>query len=70
MRVVFGFGLTKDYRIVNSEASFTCSFGRSVYPSWGMEGGQKGIAKYLIIMKQRQARRKAKAVTATHSPEM
>jgi len=59
-----GFGLVKDYRILNSEASFTASFGRSVYPCWGMEGGQKGTANYFIIMKQAQKPRKARKVAA------
>jgi N-methylhydantoinase B len=59
-----GFGLIKDYRIMNSEASFTASFGRSVYPCWGMEGGQKGTANYFIIMKQGQEPRKTRKVAA------
>jgi N-methylhydantoinase B len=59
-----GFGLVKDYRILNSEASFTASFGRSVYPCWGMEGGQKGTPNYFIIMKQGQEPRKTRKVAA------
>jgi N-methylhydantoinase B len=59
-----GFGLVKDYRILNSEASFTGSFGRSVYPCWGMEGGKKGTANYFVIMKQGQEPRKARKVAA------
>jgi N-methylhydantoinase B len=44
-----GFGLVKDYRINNSNATFTASFGRSKYPPWGMDGGEPGGPNYFII---------------------
>jgi len=59
-----GFGLIKDYRIMNSEASFTASFGRSVYPCWGMRGGSNGTPNYFIIVKQGQQPRRTRKVAA------
>lgn len=44
-----GFGLIKDYRINNSNATFTASFGRSIYPCWGMNGGSSGTPNYFIV---------------------
>lgn len=37
-----GLGIVKDYRIVNSAARITASFGRSRFPPWGLAGGQEG----------------------------
>ena len=59
-----GFGLVKDYRILNSEASFTASFGRSIYPCWGMAGGGHGTSNYFIIMKDGQPPRRTRKVAA------
>jgi N-methylhydantoinase B len=38
-----GRGLVKDYRIVNSSAQVTASFGRSRFPPWGFAGGGDGV---------------------------
>ncbi|MDD5219507.1 MAG: hydantoinase B/oxoprolinase family protein [Candidatus Bipolaricaulis sp.] len=37
-----GLGIVKDYRIRNSRASVTASFGRHLYPPWGLAGGGDG----------------------------
>jgi N-methylhydantoinase B len=37
-----GLGIVKDYRILNSSARITASFGRSRFPPWGLAGGQEG----------------------------
>jgi len=37
-----GLGLAKDYRILNSKAFVTASFGRSRFPPWGLAGGGEG----------------------------
>ncbi len=37
-----GMGIVKDYRILNSSARITASFGRSRFPPWGLAGGQEG----------------------------
>jgi len=40
---VGGRGLIKDYRIVNSSAQVTASFGRSRFPPWGLAAGGAGV---------------------------
>lgn len=52
-----GFGLVKDYRINNSNATFTASFGRSLYPCWGMNGGGKGTPNYFEIYEGSQSKK-------------
>jgi N-methylhydantoinase B len=42
-RWVGGRGLVKDYRITNSAAQVTASFGRSRFPPWGLAGGSEGV---------------------------
>jgi len=37
-----GYGLVKDYRITNSSAFVTASFGRNKFPPWGLAGGMHG----------------------------
>ncbi len=37
-----GLGIVKDYRILNSSARITASFGRSRFPPWGLAGGLEG----------------------------
>jgi len=37
-----GYGLVKDYRITNSGAFVTASFGRNKFPPWGLAGGMPG----------------------------
>jgi len=39
---VGGRGLIKDYRIANSQARVTASFGRSKFPPWALAGGTEG----------------------------
>ena len=59
-----GFGVVKDYRINNSNASFTSSMGRSLYPCWGINGGGKGTPNYFIIEKGSQSPRRLRKVAA------
>jgi N-methylhydantoinase B len=59
-----GFGVVKDYRINNSNASFTSSMGRSLYPCWGMNGGSRGTPNYFIIEKSNQPPRRQRKVAA------
>lgn len=44
-----GFGIVKDYRILNSSAEFTTDINRAVVPPWPMEGGQPGTLNYVQI---------------------
>jgi N-methylhydantoinase B len=59
-----GFGVVKDYRVHNSNASFTSSMGRSLYPCWGINGGTRGTPNYFIIEKANQPPRKLRKVAA------
>lgn len=59
-----GYGIVKDYRISNSNASFTSSMGRSLYPCWGISGGGNGTPNYFVIEKTRQAPRRLRKVAA------
>lgn len=59
-----GFGLIKDYRINNSNATFTASFGRSLYPCWGMRGGSNGTPNYFIVYRKGKETLKARKVAA------
>ncbi len=47
-----GFGIIKDYRIANSSALFTGSYGRFKYPPWGVAGGFPGTRNYVVIIRK------------------
>ena len=49
-----GFGMIKEYRILCSEASFSGSFGRSRFTSWGVEDGENGTPNYFEIFGSRE----------------
>ena len=59
-----GFGIIKDYRVDNSNASFTSSMGRSLYPCWGINGGGKGTPNFFLIEKGGQPTRRLRKVAA------
>lgn len=44
-----GFGIIKDYRIVNSYAEFTTDINRAVVPPWAMDNGWPGTLNYILI---------------------
>lgn len=44
-----GFGLVKDYRITNSKAFVTASFGRNKFPPWGLAGGMSGTPNLVEV---------------------
>jgi len=44
-----GFGLVKDYRITNSQAFVTASFGRNKFPPWGLAGGMDGTPNLVEV---------------------
>lgn len=48
-RWVGGRGLIKDYRITNSQARVTASFGRSKFPPWALVGGTAGVSNIAEI---------------------
>jgi len=45
-----GFGLIRDYRIVNSNAFATIIFGRNQHPPWGVDGGLDGTTNFVNII--------------------
>lgn len=45
-----GFGLIRDYRIMNSKGFATSTFGRSRFPPWGMAGGAPSTGNFIEIM--------------------
>jgi len=49
---VGGRGLIKDYRITNSEARVTASFGRSRFPPWALVGGREGAPNIVEIRRR------------------
>ncbi|MGO9405248.1 MAG: hydantoinase B/oxoprolinase family protein [Terriglobales bacterium] len=46
-----GFGVVKEYRVLNREASFTASFGRHKFPPWGLGGGSAGTCNRFWIIR-------------------
>jgi len=45
-----GFGIIKDYRILNSSAELTTDINRAVVPPWSMEGGLPGTLNHIRIV--------------------
>lgn len=46
-----GFGLIRDYRVLNDEAFLTATFGRFKYPPWGAGGGGDGSSNAMEIIR-------------------
>ena len=42
-----GFGVVREFEIVADEAHTYCSYGRSIVPPWGLEGGGDGSTNYM-----------------------
>jgi len=59
-----GLGIVKAYRIVNSHAFFTASFGRSKFPAWGAAGGEGGSPNYFVVEKPGEPPRRLSKITA------
>ncbi len=47
-----GYGLYRDYRILNSSADLTVIASRYRYPPWGVAGGQQGSPNYIEVYHQ------------------
>ena len=45
-----GFGLIRDYRMVNRNSFATIIFGRNQYPPWVVDGGRDGTTNYVKII--------------------
>jgi len=50
-----GFGLVRDYRILNPTAQLTTTFGRHKYPPWGAAGGHAGSPNGVAVIPAGQA---------------
>ena len=59
-----GLGIVKEYRITNSHATFTASFGRSKFPAWGAAGGEGGSPNYFVVEKPGEPPRRLSKITA------
>jgi N-methylhydantoinase B len=46
-----GFGIIKDYRILNSAAELTTDINRAIVPPWGMEGGGPGTLNCIEVLR-------------------
>jgi len=46
-----GFGIIKDYRILNDVTELTTDINRSIVPPWGIEGGENGTGNYIVIIR-------------------
>lgn len=58
-----GFGVIRDYRVLNSKANLTLSIGRSKFPPWGVEGGQDGTPNYAILKKKGEGPREVRKIS-------
>jgi N-methylhydantoinase B len=59
-----GLGVIKEYRIANSHATFTASFGRSKFPAWGAAGGEGGSPNFFVVEKVGESPRRLSKVAA------
>ncbi|NIQ05911.1 MAG: hydantoinase B/oxoprolinase family protein [Candidatus Korarchaeota archaeon] len=59
-----GFGVIRDYRVLNSKANLSLSIGRSKYPPWGVKEGQHGSPNYAIVFKKGEEPRKVRKCSA------
>jgi len=59
-----GFGVIREYRIVNSEALVTIQVGRHDYPPWGLKGGMNGPGNRVIIYKAGSQPREIRRISA------
>ncbi len=47
-----GFGIVKDYRMLNTSAEFTTDVNRSIIFPWGVKGGKQGTGNYMVIIRK------------------
>jgi N-methylhydantoinase B len=59
-----GFGIVKDYRIVNSSAELTTDINRGVVPPWPMAGGQPGTLNQIRILSERAPEQRVRKASA------
>ncbi len=59
-----GFGIVKDYRIVNNSAEFTTDINRAVVAPWAMEGGGRGTLNGIEIRREGSAPHRMRKASA------
>ncbi len=59
-----GFGIVKDYRILNSTAEFTTDINRAVIAPWSMDGGGRGTLNCIEIRRNDEALMRLRKVSA------
>jgi len=59
-----GFGIVKDYRLLNSSALFTTDINRSIIPPWGMEQGMPGTPNYILLSSAAQPPQRVRKIAA------
>src|SRR5881628_3727775 len=59
-----GFGIIKDYRMLNSSAEFTTDVNRSVIFPWGVEGGKNGTGNYMVIIRKGREKVRVRKVSS------
>ena len=59
-----GFGIVKDYRILNSATELTTDINRAVVPPWGMEGGASGTLNRIEVLKEEETLQRIRKTVA------
>lgn len=59
-----GFGVIREYRILNSQALVTIQVGRHDFPPWGVNRGLPGPGNKVIVFKQGEQPREVRRLTA------
>jgi N-methylhydantoinase B len=59
-----GFGVIREYRILNSQALVTIQVGRHDFPPWGVNGGLNGSGNKVVIIRQGEEPREVRRLTA------
>lgn len=59
-----GFGVIREYRILNSEAMVTIQVGRHDFPPWGLNGGVSGPGNKVIVHKNNMPPKEIRRISA------
>lgn len=59
-----GFGIVKDYRVLNSSAELTTDINRAVIPPWSMEGGAAGTLNHILIESRNKPSLRVRKISA------
>jgi N-methylhydantoinase B len=59
-----GFGIIKDYRVLNSSAELTTDINRAVVPPWSMDAGLKGTLNHIVISSEGKPTQRIRKISA------